>query len=214
MKSVHNPSWACAAFLHKTRGFKPLVHACGDSCTNPGHEPIREDVGWALPTFLIGGRVMERTVANWQGRGFLSFMLGVVLLNSLPSLLLAQGGKSPIQADLEKVADQSTVELTTTGRTSGKVHTKPIWFVYDQGHLYLQSGKEGKTDWYQNLKKNPQMTLKIGAVTASGKAKFINDAKEAERIHELFSKKYLTARIAGAVGSSIGHGKAVEVELQ
>ena len=157
---------------------------------------------------------MERTVANRQWRGFLSFMLGVVLLNSLPSLLLAQGGKSPIQADLEKVADQSTLELTTTGRTSGKIHTKPIWFVYDQGHLYLQSGKEGKTDWYQNLKKNPQMTLKIGAVTASGKAKFINDAKEAERIHELFSKKYLTARIAGAVGSSIGHGKAVEVELQ
>ena len=157
---------------------------------------------------------MQPTLTNRQWRGFLASVFGVVLLSSLPSLLLAQEGKASTRADLEKVADQSTVELTTTGRTSGKLHTKPIWFVYDQGHLYLQSGKEGKTDWYQNLKKNPQMTLKIGAVTASGKAKFINDAKEAERIHELFSKKYLTARIAGAVGSSIGHGKAVEVELQ
>ena len=157
---------------------------------------------------------MERTVPNRQGRGFLSFMLGVVLLSSLPSLLLAQEGKFPTRADLEKVADQSTVELTTTGRTSGKVHTKPIWFVYDEGHLYLQSGKAGKTDWYQNLKKNPQLALKIGTVTANGKARFINDPKETERIHDLFSKKYLTARIAGAVGSSIGHGRAVEVELQ
>jgi deazaflavin-dependent oxidoreductase (nitroreductase family) len=155
---------------------------------------------------------MELTVVN--RRWVLAFVVGVVLFNSLPSPLLAQESKASVQADLEKVADQSTVELTTTGRKSGKPHTKPIWFVYDQGHLYLQSGKEGKTAWYRNLKKNPQMTLKIGTVTASGKAKFINDPKETERIHDLFSKKYLTARLAGAVGSSIGHGKAVEVELQ
>ncbi len=157
---------------------------------------------------------MKLTLADVQQRRFLSFVLGIMLLGCLSTGLLAQENKSPNRTDLEKVADQSTVELSTAGRTSGKPHTKPIWFVYDQGHLYLQSGKEGKTDWYQNLKKNPQMTLKIGTVTANGKAKFINDAKEAERIHNLFSKKYLTARIAGAVGSSIGHGRAVEVELQ
>jgi len=156
---------------------------------------------------------MKLTVANRRWQWFLIFVLGVVLFSSLTSLLPAQE-KASIKADLEKAADQSTVELTTTGRKSGKPHTKPVWFVYDQGHLYLQSGKAGKTDWYQNLKKNPQMTLKIGTVTANGKAKFITDPKETERIHDLFSKKYLTARIAGAVGSSIGHGKAVEVELQ
>jgi deazaflavin-dependent oxidoreductase (nitroreductase family) len=154
---------------------------------------------------------MESTLAN--RRWVLSFIVGVMLFSSLPSLLLAQEGKASIRADLEKVADQSTVELTTTGRKSGKPHTKPIWFVYDQGNLYLQSGKEGQTSWYQNLKKNPQMTLKIGTVTVNGKAKFINDSQETERIHDLFSKKYLVARLAGAVGSSIGHGKVVEVEL-
>lgn len=157
---------------------------------------------------------MELTLTKAQWRWFLSIVLGLVFFSSVPSALLAQEGKSPPRADLEKVADQSTIELTTIGRKSGKPHTKPIWFVYDQGHLYLQSGQEGKTDWYQNLQKNPQMTLKIGTVTLNGKAKFITDAKETERIHGLFSKKYLTARIAGAVGSSIGHGKAVEVELQ
>ncbi|MBI3796591.1 MAG: nitroreductase family deazaflavin-dependent oxidoreductase [Deltaproteobacteria bacterium] len=154
---------------------------------------------------------MKLTVVN--KRWSLTFVLGVVLVSGLASRLLAQQDQAALKVDLEKVADQSTVELTTMGRQSGKPHTKPIWFVYDQGHFYLQSGKEGKTDWYQNLKKNPQLTLKIGTVTANGKAQFIKDAKETERIHELFSKKYLTARIAGAVGSSIGHGKAVEVEL-
>ena len=78
----------------------------------------------------------------------------------------------------------------------------------------FQSGKEGKSDWYLNLHKNPQLSLKIGELAFSGKAKFINDEKETERIHSLFSSKYFLARAAGAVGSSIGHGKPIEVEIQ
>jgi len=136
------------------------------------------------------------------------------LLASSTGSLFAQETKPVAKADLEKVASESTVDLTTTGRKSGKAHTKPIWFVYDQGHLYLQSGKGGKSDWYQNLKKDPRMTLKIGTVTFQGKAKFIDDERETERIHSLFSAKYIGARLAGMVGSSIGHGKVVEVELQ
>jgi deazaflavin-dependent oxidoreductase (nitroreductase family) len=147
-------------------------------------------------------------------RWFLALVVGTTLLVNPPVSLFAQEASTVAKADLEKVANESTVEITTTGRKSGKAHTKPIWFVYDQGRLYLQSGKEGKSDWYQNLKKNPQMTLKIGTVTFQGKAKFIDDQKETERIHGLFSAKYIGARLAGMVGSSIGHGKAVEVELQ
>jgi deazaflavin-dependent oxidoreductase (nitroreductase family) len=147
-------------------------------------------------------------------RWFLALVVGTTLLVNPPASLFAQEARTVAKADLEKVANESTVEITTTGRKSGKAHTKPIWFVYDQGHLYLQSGKGGKSDWYQNLKKNPQMTLKIGTVTFQGKAKFIDDQKETERIHGLFSAKYIGARLAGMVGSSIGHGKAVEVELQ
>jgi deazaflavin-dependent oxidoreductase (nitroreductase family) len=144
----------------------------------------------------------------------LSLAIGLTLLINTPNLLCAQEAKPVTKADLQTVANESTVEITTTGRKSGKAHTKPIWFVYDQGHLYLQSGKGGKSDWYQNLKKNPQMSLKIGSVTFNGKAKFIDDEKETERIHGLFRSKYMGARLAGMVGSSIGHGKAVEVELQ
>jgi deazaflavin-dependent oxidoreductase (nitroreductase family) len=147
-------------------------------------------------------------------RWFLALVVGTTLLVNPSASLFAQEARTVAKADLEKVASESTVEITTTGRKSGKAHTKPIWFVYDQGHLYLQSGQEGKSDWYQNLKKNPQMTLKIGTVTFQGKAKFIDDQNETERIHGLFSAKYIGARLAGMVGSSIGHGKAVEVELQ
>lgn len=147
-------------------------------------------------------------------RWFFSLLMGLCVLGSTPATSFAQSEKSVTKADLQQVVNESTVEITTIGRTSGKPHTKPIWFVYDQGHLYLQAGKEGKTDWYQNLKKDPQMTLKIGAVSFSGKAQFIEDPKETERIHGLFSQKYMAARIAGVVGSSIGHGLAVEVIVE
>ena len=147
------------------------------------------------------------------GQWYFLLLVSLCVLGSTPTTTLAQSEKSITKADLQQVANESNVEITTIGRKSGKPHTKPIWFVYDQGYLYLQAGREGKTDWYQNLKKNPQITLKIGALTFTGKAQFIDEEKETERIHNLFKQKYFAARVAGVVGASIGHGRAVEVEL-
>jgi len=146
--------------------------------------------------------------------GLLWFLSLVMMVLSPPGEVFAQEKTTVTRADLEKVADQSTVEITTIGRKSGKPHTKPIWFVYDQGRFYIQSGKEGKSDWYQNLKKDPRLALKVGTLTFTGKAKFIEDEQETERIHGLFSRKYLRARFAGLIGSQVGHGKAVEIEIQ
>ena len=133
-----------------------------------------------------------------------------------PSALWAQQEKpTPIltRADLEAVADESIVQITTTGRKSGKLRTATIWFVYEKNHLYIQSGQGGKTSWYRNLKKNRHIAMKIGDLTFTGQAHFIDDQKETERIHELFRSKYLRARLASWTGSQVGHGKVVEIEL-
>ena len=154
----------------------------------------------------------ESEKALWRGAlWFWSILMAVCLLSGEVS---AQEGKTVTRTDLEKVANQSTVEITTIGRKSGKLRTIPIWFVYDQGRFYIQSGQEGKSDWYQNLKKDPQIKLKIETFTFSGKAKFIEDEKETERIHGLFRSKYLRARLSYLIGSQVGHGKVVEVEIQ
>ena len=120
--------------------------------------------------------------------------------------------ESELQNVLAQVADESTLEITTIGRKSGKPRTKPIWFVYDQGALYIQSGQDGKTHWYRNLQKDPQMQLKIGQLVLTGKAQFVTDTAESERVHDLFRSKYSLARVAGFVGSSIGHGEVILVE--
>ena len=136
----------------------------------------------------------------------------VLLFVSLFMGMSSYAQESGLQNTLARVASESTLEITTIGRKSGTPRTKPIWFVYDQGALYIQSGKDGKTHWYRNLQKTPQMQLKIGQLVLTGKAHFVTDLAEIERVHDLFRSKYSLARVAGFVGSSIGHGKVILVE--
>ena len=133
-------------------------------------------------------------------------LAGWAVLSSAP-----ESGSS--RADLEARASETIVEITTIGRKSGKPRTIPIWFIYERGRFYIQAGNDGKTAWYRNLKKNSQIGLKIGDLTFTGKARFIDDPTETERIHEMFRDKYLRARLAAWVGSQVGHGRVVEIDL-
>ena len=63
------------------------------------------------------------------------------------------------------------------------------------------------------MKKNKQIDIKIGDLTFTATAQFIDDSTETERIHEMFRSKYLRARLAGWVGSDVGHGKVVKIGL-
>ena len=114
--------------------------------------------------------------------------------------------------DLQAVANQWSVKLTTSGRSSGQPRTVTIWFVHDGGRIYLQAGKEGRTDWYRNLRKHPEVTLDFGTLAVRGRASAVDDAKEVDRVHGLFRTKYLTARVSGWLGGGFGNGKAVRVD--
>jgi deazaflavin-dependent oxidoreductase (nitroreductase family) len=115
-------------------------------------------------------------------------------------------------AELRAVADASTVELTTTGRTSGQPRAVEIWFVLDDDRLYVQSGKGGTTDWYRNLTANPAVSLRIGSLALRGRARPIDAASETARIHALFEQKYVRARVFGWFGGQTGHGKVVLID--
>ena len=122
----------------------------------------------------------------------------------------ARGGVPAAQ--LRSYQEKSTLELTTTGRASGELRTVTIWFVADdQGRLYVQSGRDGKTDWYRNLIKTPAVTMRIGELVMTGVAVPIEDLTEIARVHELFRQKYLRARMAGWIGSDTGRGKVVQL---
>lgn len=116
-----------------------------------------------------------------------------------------------VAAALARIQDASTIELTTTGRRSGKEHTRPIWFVVSDGKILVQAGKDGKTDWYRNLEKNPSGVVRQREYAFRVRAKPIEDRDRIERIHRLFLDKYTTARVLSWVGSSLGQGRPLEL---
>jgi deazaflavin-dependent oxidoreductase (nitroreductase family) len=54
--------------------------------------------------------------------------------------------------------------LTTTGRRSGKMRHTPLEFVYDpQDDSYrISPGWGGNTDWYKNVRRDPNVTVQVG----------------------------------------------------
>lgn len=80
--------------------------------------------------------------------------------------------------------------LTTTGRVTGRPHRIEIWFAIDQGTLYMLSGGGDGSDWVKNLRREPTVTLEIGAAKLRGRARVVTDPAEDERARALVYDKY------------------------
>src|SRR5207237_9045931 len=83
------------------------------------------------------------------------------------------------------------IEITVTGRTSGRSLSYPVWFALDGDKLYLIPVRGSDTDWYKNLRKTPIIHL----VTRRGKtltasARLITDEAQLDKILEQFRDKY------------------------
>jgi deazaflavin-dependent oxidoreductase (nitroreductase family) len=80
--------------------------------------------------------------------------------------------------------------LTTTGRVSGQPHEIEIWFGILDGRLYLLSGGGETSDWVRNLRKTPQVGLRIAKHRFAGRARILGDEQEDLPIRKLLAAKY------------------------
>ncbi len=62
-----------------------------------------------------------------------------------------------VQAALQR---DLTVDITTTGRRTGRSRRVEIWFHRVDGRYYL-TGIPGKRDWHANLMANPRFTFHL-----------------------------------------------------
>ena len=85
----------------------------------------------------------------------------------------------------------SEIEITVTGRTSGRTHSCPIWFALDGNKLYLIPVKGSDTGWYKNVRKTPTIRLATrGGKTLTASARLITDEAQLDKILEKFRDKY------------------------
>lgn len=82
------------------------------------------------------------------------------------------------------------INITVTGRKSGRIISIPVWFVLDEDKLYLLPVSGSDTQWYKNALKNPTIRIDAGGARAEFKAIPLTDAREVSSVVEKFRKKY------------------------
>jgi deazaflavin-dependent oxidoreductase (nitroreductase family) len=60
----------------------------------------------------------------------------------------------------QALARDRVIDITTTGRKTGRPRRVEIWFHNLDGHLYI-TGLPGRRDWYANLRANPAFTFHL-----------------------------------------------------
>jgi len=82
------------------------------------------------------------------------------------------------------------IELTVTGRASGRKISNPVWFVQEAKTLYLLPVKGSDSDWYKNVLKTPTIRLAAKGSEYSASAVAIRDAAKVSGVAEKFRAKY------------------------
>jgi deazaflavin-dependent oxidoreductase (nitroreductase family) len=84
----------------------------------------------------------------------------------------------------------SEIEITVTGRTSGRPLSYPIWFALDGDRLYLIPVKGSDTEWYKNVRKISTIRLTARGKTLTARPRFLTEQAQLDRVLEKFREKY------------------------
>ena len=84
----------------------------------------------------------------------------------------------------------NVIEITVTGRTSGRSLSYPIWFALDGKKLYLIPVKGSDTEWYKNVRKTPTIRLTARGKTFTTSARLLTDEAQIGKVLEKFRDKY------------------------
>jgi deazaflavin-dependent oxidoreductase (nitroreductase family) len=82
------------------------------------------------------------------------------------------------------------INISVTGRKSGRTISNPVWFVWDGDQLYLLPVKGSDTQWYKNVLKKPVIRIDARGEEAEVKAASVTEATQVAAVVEKFRAKY------------------------
>ena len=77
-----------------------------------------------------------------------------------------------------------TIDITTTGRRSGRPRTTEIWYHRFEGRYFI-TGNPGPRNWYANLSANPGFTFHLkesAKADLPARARLVTDPAEKRRV--------------------------------
>jgi deazaflavin-dependent oxidoreductase (nitroreductase family) len=87
------------------------------------------------------------------------------------------------------------IELTVTGRRSGRRSTRPVWFVEEGESLYLVPVTGTESNWYRNLVETREVRVSAGDAELSADAIPISDQARVDQVVDRFREKYGADRV-------------------
>lgn len=96
----------------------------------------------------------------------------------------------PANTLTDRLSRSSEINITVTGRKSGRKSSRPVWFVQEGDDIHLLPVEGSETQWYQNILKNPSMGIEAGGAKAEFKAIPVTEPAEVTVVADKFRKKY------------------------
>ncbi len=91
--------------------------------------------------------------------------------------------------NLDALAGEDFCYLRTIGRVTGRPHTIEIWFALEGHTLYMLSDSDS-SDWVKNLRRTPEVKIRIANERFDGLARVVEDPGEDELARSLLIEKY------------------------
>ena len=90
----------------------------------------------------------------------------------------------------DRLSRYREINLSVTGRKSGRTISQPIWFVFDDDKVYLLPVRGSDTQWYKNVLKDPSIRIDARGTDAKFQAVPITAQARVLSVVEKFRSKY------------------------
>lgn len=117
------------------------------------------------------------------------------------------------RATLDAAAREREVELTTYGRTTGKLTRVILWIWGDDTRLFIRSGGGMERDWPQNILASGRGILHLAGRDIPVRARHVTDAAEARAGAAMVNRKYETTNTSSAAGEPLTPAEQATFEL-
>jgi deazaflavin-dependent oxidoreductase (nitroreductase family) len=88
----------------------------------------------------------------------------------------------PLSPDLAaRLSSSRTIDLTTTGRKTGRPHRIEIWWFHVDGRFII-TGSPGRRDWLANVRANPSVVIHAAGRDLPAKAIEVTDIEEKRKV--------------------------------
>ena len=90
----------------------------------------------------------------------------------------------------DRLSRYREIQISVTGRNSGRTISIPVWFVLEDDKLYLLPVQGSDTQWYKNILKSPSFQLDAHGAEAKLQAVPITDAAGVSSVVKKFRERY------------------------